>query len=134
MQDAVFYLYTMLLKLQKHLGLSRKPTSPKKMPVLIAANKMDLFTAMPITDVKIALEEELSRLRAQSTQNLLDSASQEDSGSVSEHVLLGDNDKLHFEFSQLHEFNIEVKLLGGSVCEDRPDVESWSSWLETNVT
>ena len=132
-QEAASYLYTVLLELQKHYGKAHKPGA-RRLPLLIAANKMDLFTALPLTKVQSDLETELTRLRASVSRGLLDSAVRETTDSASEHGWLGDGGSTDFDFSQLHELNIATSVIGGSASgESGHTVSQWRDWVKHNI-
>ncbi len=67
------YLYDVLLALQKRMAGGRGSKAPASIPVLVAANKLDLFTALPAALVKSNLEAELGRIRKTRSKGLLDS-------------------------------------------------------------
>ncbi|TQS31362.1 hypothetical protein Golomagni_08357, partial [Golovinomyces magnicellulatus] len=56
------YLYEVLLFLQKKASSRGKDKA--SVPVMIAANKMDLFTALPASKIKTYLETEITRIRS----------------------------------------------------------------------
>lgn len=102
------YLYDILL----HLQQKYKPDKPN-IPLLVAANKMDLFTALPVAMVQSHLEAEITRIRASRSKGLLDSGEKEE-----EEVhdgWLGEYGSARFNFGQMGEFGVDVEVLGGSV-------------------
>ncbi|KAJ4303974.1 hypothetical protein N0V88_001576 [Collariella sp. IMI 366227] len=70
---AAEYLYDVLIALQKRFHRRSGSRAPASLPVLVAANKMDLFTALPTPLVKSQLEAELGRIRKARAKGLLDS-------------------------------------------------------------
>jgi signal recognition particle receptor subunit beta len=130
------YLYDLLLALQKKAS-AKKSAGKESMPVLVAANKLDLFTAIPASMVKTKLEAELSRIRASRSKGLLDSGvGTEDIGSEENDAWLGEYGSSAFEFGQLGEFNIDVDVLGGSVTggsDGAPTVDKWWDWMTEKV-
>ena len=74
------YLYDVLLALQKRMGVGKTSRAPRAVHVLLAANKADLFTALPAALVKNNLEAELARVRAHRSKGLLDSGAGADDG------------------------------------------------------
>jgi len=106
--------------------------APKELPVLIAANKMDLFTARPAALVKNTLEIEIAKIRNSKSKGLLDSgigmgdaAEAEDNDDW-----LGEMGSSEFKFAQMEEFNISVEVHGGSILgNDGPDVDKWWNWI-----
>ncbi len=130
-RQAAEYLHDVLLQLQKRATNSKSSRAPKEMPVLIAANKLDLFTALPAPLVKSTLESEITKLRKSLSAGLLDSGvGAKDLDAGEEHEWLGEVGDGPFEFSQLQEFNVQVKILGGNVTGvDGSDVKQWWNWI-----
>ncbi|KAJ3537810.1 hypothetical protein NM208_g6167 [Fusarium decemcellulare] len=126
------YLYDVLLFLQKRATTSAK--SKAAIPILIAANKMDLFTALPSTLVKTNLESELTRIRASRSKGLLDSGvGTDDIGSEEQDSWLGEYGSSKFTFSQLQEFDIDVDVLPGNVTGDGPGPDKWWWWIAQRI-
>ncbi|KAI9166484.1 Signal recognition particle receptor subunit beta [Paramyrothecium foliicola] len=126
------YLYDVLLHLQKKASDKRKSKAP--VPVLVAANKMDLFTALPAAMVKSHLEAEFTRIRASKSKGLLDSGvGMDDIGSEDQDAWLGEYGSEKFSFSQLQEFDIDVEVMPGSVMGDSPGAEKWWWWIAQRV-
>lgn len=125
------YLHDILLQLQKQMTESKSSKARKEMPVLIAANKLDLFTALPAPSVKSKLESEITMVRKSRSEGLLDSGiGAKDSDVGSEADWLGDTGNGDFKFSQLEEFNIQVKVLGGNVTgAEGSEVTQWWDWI-----
>lgn len=131
LRQAAEYLHDMLLLLQKRFTTSKTSKAPKELPVLIAANKLDLFTALPAPLVKTALESEISNVRSSRTKGLLDSGiGMNDLDIGEEKDWLGDGGDGKFEFSQMEEVNVAVSVAGGNVLgADGPDVNQWWDWI-----
>lgn len=126
------YLYDVLLFLQKRA--SSKGKDKASIPVLIAANKMDLFTALPATMVKSHLEAELSRIRASRSKGLLDSGvGIDDVGSEEQDGWLGEYGSDKFTFQQMNEFDIDIDVLAGSVLTEEPGADKWWWWIAQRV-
>ncbi|KAI1368439.1 signal recognition particle receptor beta subunit-domain-containing protein [Xylaria arbuscula] len=126
--DAATYLYQVLLALQKRAGSGRTSRSPNAVHVLIAANKLDLFTALPASLVRSNLEAELGRIRQSRSKGLLDSGvGTDDIGSEEQDSWLGEYGSEKFTFAQMREFDIEVDVVGGSVLE--ANVDKWWDWI-----
>jgi len=126
------YLHDTLLLLQKRLTNNKSSKAPKEMHVLIAANKMDLFTALPAAIVKTTLEKEIGKVRSSKSKGLLDSGiGTGDAVDMEESDdWLGETGNAQFKFEQLAEFNISVDVAGGSVVgEDRAEAQKWWSWI-----
>ena len=129
------YLHDILLLLQKRSTGSKTSKAPKELPILIAANKLDLFTALPAPLVKSALEAEISKVRTSRNKGLLDSGiGMNDVGVGEEKDWLGDGGEGKFEFSQMEEVNVAVTVAGGNVLgTDGPDVAQWWDWIGGNL-
>ncbi|RFU76659.1 signal recognition particle receptor, beta subunit [Trichoderma arundinaceum] len=126
------YLYDVLLFLQKRA--TSKGKDKVSIPVLIAANKMDLFTALPATMVKSHLETELSRIRASRSKGLLDSGvGIDDIGSEEQDGWLGEYGSEKFTFQQMNEFDIDVEVLAGSVLTEEPGADKWWWWIAQRI-
>ncbi|KHN99764.1 Signal recognition particle receptor, beta subunit [Metarhizium album ARSEF 1941] len=126
------YLYDVLLHLQRKA--SQKGTTGGAIPVLIAANKMDLFTALPASLVKSQLENELTRIRASKSKALLDSGVGVDEIGSEEHdSWLGEYDSEKFSFQQMSEFDVSVDVVPGSVTTTVADVDKWWWWMAQRV-
>ncbi|KAL8912388.1 MAG: hypothetical protein Q9171_002574 [Xanthocarpia ochracea] len=125
------YLHDVLLQLQKRATDSKSSKAPKWMPVLIAANKLDLFTALPAPLVKSTLESEITQVRKALSAGLLGSGvGAKDLDDAQEQDWLGEVGDGTFEFSQLEEFNVQVKVLGGNVTGvDGSDIRQWWDWI-----
>lgn len=130
--DAASYLYDVLLALQKRTGAGKTSKTPNEIHVLIAANKLDLFTALPASLVKSNLEAELSRIRRSRSKGLLDSGVGVDEvGSEEQDDWLGQYGSEKFTFGQMREFDIEVDVIGGSVLEGK--VDKWWDWISQRI-
>lgn len=126
------YLYDVLLFLQRKA--TEKTKAKVSVPLLIAANKMDLFTALPATLVKVHLEAELTRIRASKSKGLLDSGVGVDEiGSEEQDSWLGEYGSEKFSFEQMREFDIDVEVLPGSVSGDGSEAEKWWWWIAQRV-
>ncbi|KAK4079772.1 hypothetical protein Trihar35433_877 [Trichoderma harzianum] len=126
------YLYDVLLFLQKKA--TSKGKDKASIPILIAANKMDLFTALPATMVKAHLETELTRIRASRSKGLLDSGvGIDDVGSEEQDGWLGEYGSEKFTFQQMGEFDIDVEVLAGSVLTEEPGADKWWWWIAQRI-
>jgi signal recognition particle receptor subunit beta len=135
LREAAEYLHDILLLLQKRLTTAKSSQAPKELPVLVAANKLDLFTALPAGIVKKNLEIEISNVRASRSKGLLDSGvGINDSDIGEEKEWLGDGGDGKFDFTQMSEANVEVSVVGGAVTSaDGPDVSMWWDWIGGNI-
>ncbi|KAI2616694.1 P-loop containing nucleoside triphosphate hydrolase protein [Hypomontagnella submonticulosa] len=130
--DTAAYLYDVLLALQKRTGAGKTSKTPNAIHVLIAANKLDLFTALPASLVKSRLEAELGRIRQSRSKGLLDSGVGVDEiGSEEQDGWLGEYGSEKFSFGQMREFDIEVDIVGGSVLEG--NVDKWWDWISARI-
>ncbi|KAF7560421.1 hypothetical protein G7046_g3719 [Stylonectria norvegica] len=126
------YLYDVLLFLQKRA--TSKTKAKTSTPLLIAANKMDLFTASPPAVVKANLETELTRIRASKSKGLLDSGvGADDLDSEEQDSWLGEYGSEKFSFTQLQEFDMDVDILAGHVAGKAPDADKWWWWIAQKV-
>ncbi|KOS22071.1 Signal recognition particle receptor subunit beta [Escovopsis weberi] len=134
------YLYDVLLFLQrKASGAKSTPSSSSSssaaVPVLVAANKMDLFTALPASLVRTHLEGEITRIRASRSKGLLDSGvgvDDVDAGGDQD-GWLGEYGSDKFTFQQMGEFDIDVDVVGGTVMTDEPGADKWWWWIAQRV-
>ncbi|KAI1144244.1 P-loop containing nucleoside triphosphate hydrolase protein [Hypoxylon sp. FL0543] len=130
--DTAAYLYDVLLALQKRTGAGKTSKTPNEIHVLIAANKLDLFTALPASLVKSNLEAELGRIRQSRSKGLLDSGvGADDIGSEEQDGWLGQYGSEKFSFDQMREFDIEVDVIGGSVIDGK--VDKWWDWISSRI-
>ena len=132
LREAAEYLHDILLLLQKRAAVSK---STKEIAVLIAANKMDLFTALPASMVKSVLEQEITNIRASRAKGLLDSGiAMTDLDAGDEKDWLGEGGEGKFEFSQMEEVNVSVTVAGGNVgSSGENDVTKWWDWIGGNL-
>ena len=126
LHQAAEYLYDVLLLLQKRATSTRSAKGPPNLPVLVIANKLDLFTALPAPLVRSALEAELTIIRDTKNRGLLDSGvSTNDPEEEKER--LGGIGEGNFEFSQMNEMNVAIEVVGGSVLGG--DMKPCWDWL-----
>ncbi|KAH6712083.1 signal recognition particle receptor beta subunit-domain-containing protein [Leptodontidium sp. MPI-SDFR-AT-0119] len=126
------YLHDVLLVLQKRVGI-KATKALKEIPVLIAANKMDLFTALPVALVKSSLEGEITKVRTSRSKGLLDSGIGMDDADDEKDDWLGEMGYTDFKFSQMEEFDIFVEVSGGNVLGDAPTVDKWWKWVSERL-
>jgi signal recognition particle receptor subunit beta len=130
------YLHDILLLLQKRITMGGKAAkSLKEISILIAANKMDLFTAIPAALVKNSLEAEITKVRISRSKGLLDSGiGMNDAGDEDKDDWLGEMGSNDFKFSQMEEFDISVEVYGGNVLgADGPAVDKWWKWISERL-
>lgn len=134
LRDTATYLHDVLLLLQKR-ELNKSSTKRSiDVPVLVAANKQDLFTALPPGSVREKLEAEIDRIRKSKTKGLMDASA--DSGLEMEEDILGNDDAQGtFSFKLLEdEAGVKVEVVGGAVKGDSEEefgsgVRRWEEWI-----
>ncbi|KAI2092401.1 hypothetical protein LOZ36_000581 [Ophidiomyces ophidiicola] len=135
LRDTAGYLHDILLFLQKR-HMSNRTTVFKKapnIPVLVAANKQDLFTSLPVTSVKERLESEIEKIRQSKRKGVLHADVQ--AGDDEQEILGGDEGQEIFTFKMLEEeAGVGVTVIGGSVkCKDAADtkagISQWEEWV-----
>ena len=128
-------MHDILLLLQKRSAAPKTSRNLKEIPVLVAANKMDLFTALPTAMVKTVLEQEITNLRVSRAKALPDSGiAMSDVDSGDDKAWLGDGGEGKFEFSQMEEANVLMTVAGGNVSgSDEADVSKWWDWIGSNL-
>jgi len=128
------YLHDVLLLLQKRVTGSKAAKALKEIPVLIAANKMDLFTALPAALVKSTLESEITKVRTSRSKGLLDSGIGMGDAEDEKDDWLGEMGSTEFKFSQMDEFDVSVEVSGGNVVGgETPTVDKWWKWISARL-
>ena len=131
------YLHDVLLLLQKRHTQGKTSKDPHSVPVLVAANKQDVFTSLPAGLVKSKLEQEIAKVRQTRSKGLLDSGiGMEDDGADEEGNWLGEYGAKEFSFTQMDEHGVEIKVAGGNVegeGEEKGVVDNWWSWIGNNL-
>lgn len=130
--EAAEYLHDVLLALQRRYTAAKTSKSPREVPVLVAANKLDLFTALPPNLVRIALEKAITDVRRTKAKGLRDSGvgMGEEDGVEDERDWLGDGGDGAFDFGQMDEVNVHVQVKGGNVMgADGADARDWWEWV-----
>jgi signal recognition particle receptor subunit beta len=137
LRDAAGYLHDVLLLLQKD-ALNKGRSFSKvgdRVSVLVAANKQDLFTALPPGSVRDKLETEIDRIRKSRRRGLMDAGVGSGINEDEEEVLGGDDGHGTFSFNSLEgEVGIKVDVIGGAVkAEGDADigagVRKWEEWI-----
>lgn len=126
--EAATYLHDVLLALQKRHTTAKSSKGPSSISVLVAANKLDLFSALPAQLVKLKLQDEITKIRATRSKGLLDSGAGVE-GEDEEREWLGEGGEGAFEFKQMEESEIEIIVSGGNVTGDKPHVQEWWKWI-----
>jgi signal recognition particle receptor subunit beta len=127
LNEAASYLHDVLLLLQKRYTGATSAKGPKEIPVLVAANKMDLFTALPANLVKHQLEKGITEVRTSRAKALRDASGEDEVDEEKE--WLGEGGEGAFEFSQMQEIGTSVVVLGANVVSGK-EVGSVSGWWE----
>ena len=129
-RDAATYLHDILLRLQRRgQNKVQKSKAALKIPVLVAANKQDLFTALPSGAVRQRLETEIERVKASRSRGLVTVGEKNDQ--EPEESLGGDGEE-PFSFKALKdEYGIAVDVVGGAVGgeEAGKGVRRWEQWI-----
>ena len=128
LRQSAEYLHDVLLLLQKRALNTKSPKGATNLPLMVIANKLDLFTALPTPLVKAALEAEISNVRNSRNKGLLDSGVGMNDMDE-EKDWLGEGGEGKFDFSHMDEVNVCVTVAGGSVTEG--DVIQWWDWIGT---
>jgi signal recognition particle receptor subunit beta len=137
LRESASYLYDVLLELQRQYTTAKK-SKVKELPLLIAANKMDLFTSLPEHMVKSSLEAEITRLRTTRSKGIASvgrankgeglESSIGDEENDEEGEILGGDPNSKFDFSVMGDYGVNVSLKGGSVLGDT-SVSDWWEWI-----
>jgi signal recognition particle receptor subunit beta len=130
-RDTAAYLHDALLALQRRKTGKGGSKAKAEIKVLVAANKQDLFTALPQGAVRERLEAEIDRVRLSRRKGLVTVGEDESAEVESEDVLGGDGEE-KFTFGLLRqEYGIEVDVLGGAVKgeEAGKGVRRWEEWI-----
>ncbi|WEW57935.1 hypothetical protein PRK78_003402 [Emydomyces testavorans] len=135
LRDAAGYLHDVLLLLQKRLAGYRNSVfrKPQDIPVLVATNKQDLFTALPANSVRERLEAEIEKIRKSKRKGVLDA--DVDAADDEQDILGGDEGHERFTFNLLEEeAGVSVTVVGGSVkSSDETDagagIRQWEEWI-----
>lgn len=136
--EAAEFLHDILLLLQKRHTQSKTSKGPTAIPVLVAANKQDVFTSLPTALVKTKLEDEVSKVRQSKSKGIIDSGIDVDDnpGGDDEKDWLGEYGSGDFKFSQMEEHGIDVTVMGGNVKGEGDaagHVDGWWVWVGENL-
>jgi signal recognition particle receptor subunit beta len=134
LNEAAEYLHDVLLSLQKRCTGATSSKGPKEISALIAANKMDLFTALPANLVKHQLEKAITEVRTRRAKALRDGGAALSGGNDEvdeEKEWLGEGGEGVFEFSQMQEIGTSVAVVGANVVngKDVGSVDGWWEWI-----
>ena len=136
--EAAEYLHDILLLLQKRHTQSKTSKDPQAIPVLVVANKQDVFTSLPAGLVKSKLEAEIAQVRQTRSKRLMDSGigMEDDDGTDEETNWLGQYGTKDFKFAQMEEHGVDVRVAGGNVVAGGAEsarVEEWWTWIGENL-
>ncbi|KIV96752.1 hypothetical protein PV10_00574 [Exophiala mesophila] len=129
-RDAAAYLHDTLLALQRRTTGKGSVKGKPPIPVLIAANKQDLFTSLPAGAISQRLQTEIERVRVSRAKGL--SAVGQDADTNEEDDVLGGGGEEKFTFKLLEEeYGIKVDIIGGAVKgeEAGKGVTRWEEWI-----
>ncbi|KAE8151494.1 signal recognition particle receptor beta subunit-domain-containing protein [Aspergillus avenaceus] len=137
LRDTASYLYDILLILQRRALVKGKLSlkTASEIPVLIAANKQDLFTALPPGSVRESLEAEIDRIRKSKGKGLMDASADAGMGESEDDILGSSNAHDAFSFQLLEdEIGLKVEVIGGAVKDDEggnlgSGVRKWEEWI-----
>jgi signal recognition particle receptor subunit beta len=130
LKDQAAYLHDVLLQLQRRKAGSGASKATAEIPVLVAANKQDLFTALPPGAVRERLENEIERVRQSKSKGLIDVGDHREDDD--ENAALGGGGDERFTFKMFEdEYGIRVEVMGGAVRgeEAGKGVERWEHWI-----
>jgi signal recognition particle receptor subunit beta len=127
-------LHDVLLALQKRYTGATSSKAPTGIPVLVAANKMDLFTALPANLVKHQLEKAITEVRTSRAKALRDAGAALSGGEDEvdeEKEWLGEGGEGVFEFAQMQEVGTQVSVVGANVVNGKEvgSVGGWWEWI-----
>lgn len=147
LSDTAEYLHDVLLMLQRaHSGA--KTSKSQEIPLLIAANKADLFTALPTPLVRSALESEITRIRETRGRGLAgvetvgksEGLGSGDGGmrEQDEEEPLGGSVEGKFDFKAMEEYNVHIEVIGGSARNEGEissgdGLEAWWNWVAAQL-
>lgn len=137
LRDTATYLHDVLLIFQRRALNKGKSSSmvATEIPVLVAANKQDLFTALPPGSVRERLEGEIDRIRKTRSKGLMDAGAGDAEDADEEDILGNDSGLESFSFKLLEdEVGVKVDVVGGAVKgDDQEDLGSglrkWEEWI-----
>lgn len=138
LRDNAGYLYDVLLVLQKVVMNTGKSSSKAgaTIPILVAANKQDLFTALPPGSIRQKLELEIDRIRKTRQKGLMDASASSELNEDEDEILGGDDGRDTFTFQALEDdIGIKVEVIGGFTKAEGGDadgatgIRKWEEWI-----
>ncbi|RMZ89354.1 hypothetical protein DV736_g3417, partial [Chaetothyriales sp. CBS 134916] len=129
-QDTGSFLHDTLLALQKRKTAKATSKARADIPVLVAANKQDLFTALPQGAVRDRLQTEIERVRVSRSKGLTTVGKEDEEPDEHDTLAGGGDNKFSFQLLQ-DEYGIRVDVLGGAVRgeEAGKGVRKWEQWI-----
>lgn len=130
--DTVAYLYEILVAAQqRYTRLSESSSgSLEPLPVLIACNKSELFTALPANKISALLQSELGKMKETKRKGLLNAgADAEDDENIDE--ILGDENSNNITWEGLREYGVDISIHSGSIKKE--DIGQWKSWISSSL-
>lgn len=125
------YLHDILLTLQRRKRGKGTSKGKPGIQVLVAANKQDLFTALPPGAVRQRLESEIERVRHSKSKGLVDVGNTRED--EDEDAVLGGGGEERFSLKMFEEeYGIHIEVIGGAVRgeeEAGKGVERWEHWI-----
>jgi signal recognition particle receptor subunit beta len=140
LREAAGYLHDVLLRLQRQQAAAAGGRR-RDVPVLVAANKTDLFTALPAGMVRASLEAEITRQRSTRARGIaavgsagkgegLDAGADSlGGGEQDENDVLAGEAEGKFEFGRMAEWGVRVTVVGGSAAGEETSVGKWWEWI-----
>ncbi|RMD42042.1 hypothetical protein DV735_g3104, partial [Chaetothyriales sp. CBS 134920] len=130
LQDTASFLHDTLLALQKRKTGKGTSKAKTEIPVLVAANKQDLFTALPQGAVRERLQTEIERVRQSRSKGLTTVGKEDEEPDEHDTLAGGSEDQFSFKLLQ-DEYGIRVDILGGAVRgeEASKGVRKWEEWI-----
>ncbi|EXJ84935.1 hypothetical protein A1O3_05610 [Capronia epimyces CBS 606.96] len=130
LRDTAGYLHDTLLALQRQRTGKASGKTKTNIPVLIAANKQDLFTALPTGAVRERLQAEIERVRVSRSKGLSTVGQQPDTDAEEEVLGGGGEDKFSFKLME-DEYGISIDVVGAAVKGDEAGkgVRRWEEWI-----
>ncbi|KAI9876219.1 MAG: hypothetical protein M1823_007319, partial [Watsoniomyces obsoletus] len=130
LRDTASYLHDLLLALQQRITGQGTSKAKSDISVLIAANKQDLFTALPAGAVKDRLQTEIERVRSSRSKGL-STVGQEGADDDDDQTLGGGGEE-KFNFKMMEEeYRINIEVVGGAVKGEGAGkgVRKWEEWI-----
>lgn len=128
LRDSASYLHDILFALQVRKTGKGTSVAKHEIPVLVAANKQDLFTALPAGAVKDRLQNEIERVKESRRKGISTVGKEVDD----DEDVLGGGGEEKFSFNLMkEEYGIDIDVVGGAVKgqEAGKGVRKWEEWL-----